>query len=117
MGFEAENGVIGIHAVAVVGDGDQALSGAFNFHCNSFCVRIESVFHQLLHHRCRTFNDLSRGNLVADMIRQDFDDAHLFSPASLMIFLNSGVFRILSNAGSQEASTMPGPMIFAARLK
>ena len=117
--FETEPGVFGIHAVAVIGNGDQALSGTFHTHDNPFRVGVKRVFDEFLDDGSRTFDHFSGGDFVGDLIGENFDEAHgLRSPsfffASRISCWNSCVLRILSNAGSQLSSTSSGPSRTAA---
>ena len=39
-------------------------------------ARIECILHQFLHHRCRSLDDLARGDLVGDPVVENADFGH-----------------------------------------
>jgi hypothetical protein len=64
------------HTAAVVGDADQAPAAAFGFHADVVSAGVERVLEQLLHHGSRTFDHLSGGDLVGDLVAENVDAAH-----------------------------------------
>ena len=106
--------IFGIHTVAVIGNGNQALPGAFHTDNDPFRVSVKRVFDKFLDNGRRTFDHFSCGDFVGDLIGKDFDKTHglrspSFSLASRISCWNSCVLRILSNDGSQQSSTSSGP--------
>ena len=48
MGFEGGGEVLGVHAGAVIGDGDELAASVFDGHCDGRRARIDTVLHQLV---------------------------------------------------------------------
>ena len=63
------------HAGAVVAHLDQGLAALLQLHPHVPGAGIERVLHQLLHHRSGALDDLARGDLIGDGVRQDGDAA------------------------------------------
>ena len=76
MRIEAEQGVVGVHALAVVGDRDGAASAVLDRDGDLPCARVERILHELLHDGRGAFHDLARRDLVADLVAQLPDLAH-----------------------------------------
>jgi hypothetical protein len=73
---EREPRVVPIHATPVIGDAHEGAPALFDGDIDRGRPRIEGVLHQLLHHRRRTLDDLSGGDLVGDGTRQNVDARH-----------------------------------------
>ena len=78
--FQTEQGIIGIHAAAVIADADQAAARPFDFDADAFCSGINGVFHQFFYYGSGAFNDFACGDTVAQLLRHDSDFAHFSSP-------------------------------------
>ncbi|MPN35300.1 hypothetical protein SDC9_182797 [bioreactor metagenome] len=78
--LQAEERVVGVHAAAVVGDGDQAGPGALDFDADPFCSRIDRVLHQFFNYRCGALDHFARGDAVAQVFGHDFDFTHDSTP-------------------------------------
>ena len=76
MRIEAEQCVVGVHALAVVGDRDGTPSAVFDGDGDLPRACVERVFHKLLHDGRGAFDDLARRDLVADLVAQLSDLAH-----------------------------------------
>ena len=68
-----ERQLVAAHALAVVGDADQALAAAGGDDVDPLRTGIERVLHQLLHHRRRPLHHLAGGDLVDQVVREDAD--------------------------------------------
>jgi hypothetical protein len=73
VAFQTEKGIVLPHPRAVVHDSHEPLAAAFHFHPDLPGAGIEGIFQEFLHHRRRTFDDLSGGDLVAKVFRKDLD--------------------------------------------
>src|SRR6185312_2569795 len=76
MTLEREQRVVAAHAVAVIDDADELPAAGFNFHANACGAGVESVFQQLLHHRCGALDYFAGGDLVRYLVREDTDLSH-----------------------------------------
>ena len=56
-------------------DLDERLAAVLERDAHVPCAGVERVLHQLLHHRGRSLDDLARGDLIGDGVRQDGDAA------------------------------------------
>ena len=52
------------HAAAVIDHADQGFAAIADGNIHPRGTRIDGVFHQLFHRRCRPFNHLARGDAV-----------------------------------------------------
>ncbi len=73
VALQAEEGVVLLHAVAVVGDPHQALAALFDLDKDFRCRGVQGVFHQFLDHGCRAFDNFSGGDLVGKVFREDLN--------------------------------------------
>ena len=69
MPFKTQQGVISIHADAVINDANHCGSAACDRHFDPACTRVDAVLDEFFHHRSRSFNDFSGGNLACNFIR------------------------------------------------
>src|SRR5713101_4044352 len=76
MAFESQERVIMAHSAAIVYDADHTLPARLHLNAHRVRARIERVFEQLLHHRCRPLHDLARRNTIGDRLRQYAYAAH-----------------------------------------
>ena len=67
---EGAHGIVGVRALAVVGDGDEPDAGIFQLDANVAGAGVERVLDQLLDHRGRPLHDFARRDLVGDLRRQ-----------------------------------------------
>jgi hypothetical protein len=70
MAFQAKQRVVSAHAQPVVNYPDQAASAGLDFDSQIRRFGIEGIFDQLLYHAGRSLNDLSRRNLIGDLLGQ-----------------------------------------------
>ena len=66
MAFDREREVGARHALAVVGDADEAPAAAVGEHVDAACAGVERVLDQLLDHARRTLDHLAGGDAVDD---------------------------------------------------
>ena len=76
MALKGQQGVVAVHALAIVGDADHAPSAALDFDADAHGPSVKSVLQQLLHHRSGPVHHLAGGDLVGNLIGKDADLAH-----------------------------------------
>src|SRR5581483_5143245 len=76
MPLESEQGVIAVHAVAVIGDADKLAPAAFDFNADAVSPRIERVFEEFLYYRRGTIDNFAGGNLVCHLVRKNPNPPH-----------------------------------------
>src|SRR5687768_10718411 len=76
MPLQAEQRIVPAHADAVVSDAHQTASASLDFHGDACGLRVNRVFHQLLHHAGRALNHFSSGDLVGNLFGQKAYPVH-----------------------------------------
>ena len=76
MPLEGEQGIVAVHAAAIVADLDQAATAPAQLDADLGRPRVKGVLDQFLAHRRRPLDYLARGNLVRDLVCQYADAAH-----------------------------------------
>jgi hypothetical protein len=76
VALEGEQGVVAIHALAVVGDADQLAPAGFHFHANARGAGVQRILQELLHDGGRTVDHLAGGDLIGDLVGKNADAAH-----------------------------------------
>ena len=76
MALKGQQGVVAVHAVAVVGDADQLAPAGFDLDADAVGAGIERVLQQFLDHRGRPVHHLAGGDLVGNLVRKNADAAH-----------------------------------------
>ena len=76
VALEGQQGVVAVHAVAVVGDADQLPPARLNLDANAVGAGVQRILQQLLHHRSRPVHHLAGGDLVGDLVGKNADAAH-----------------------------------------
>src|ERR1700749_3849516 len=69
-----------IHAAAIIDHSNHALPARFHFDTNRPRPGVQRILQQLLHHRSRPFDNLSRRDLVRDILSKYPNAAHGGSP-------------------------------------
>ena len=69
MTRQRQRQLVFFYPTAVIANADKFRPAAFDININAGSSRIEAVFHQFLHHRCRTFHHLTGGDLVRKLRR------------------------------------------------
>ena len=77
MADHREAGVVAVHAGAVVGDADEVDAALFEVDTDAARAGVEGVLDQLLDDAGGALDDLSGGDLVGQILRQDLDPARL----------------------------------------
>jgi hypothetical protein len=60
-------------SAAVIDHADQFQPALHHLNIDARRARIDGIFHQLLHHACRPFDDLAGGDFVDQRLREDAD--------------------------------------------
>ena len=76
MPLDGEREIGTRHAFAVIGDANQPPATTIGQNIDTACAGIERVLDQFLHHACRTFDDLARGDAVDDGLGK-LTDGHM----------------------------------------
>ena len=76
MALKGQQGVVAVHAVAVVGDADQLAPARLHLDADAAGSGIQRVLQQLLDHRSGPVHHLAGGDLVGDLVRKNADAAH-----------------------------------------
>ena len=76
MTLARQEGVVALHAGAVVAHLDEVGAPCLDVDLDARRARIERVLHQLLHDRRGPLDDFARRDLAGDLGRQDADAAH-----------------------------------------
>jgi hypothetical protein len=76
MGKVAPFKIFGLHAQAVVPDPYEGQATFLDLNLYLLCLSVKGVFHQFLHHRGRSFDHLSSGDLAGHFFREDLDLGH-----------------------------------------
>ena len=76
MALEGQQGVVAVHALAVVGDADQLAPARLDLDADALGSGVQRVLQQLLHHRSRPVHHLAGGDLVGDLVGKYADAAH-----------------------------------------
>ena len=71
MAFDCQSKFLGRHALAVIGDGQQRPTTIAQIDIHLGRPGIQRVFHQFLQRSRRTFDHLTGGNLVDQVLWQD----------------------------------------------
>ncbi|MNC14407.1 hypothetical protein D3C75_621840 [compost metagenome] len=80
MALERPFQIIRTDAAAVIRNPDQSESAVLHGNVNPGASGIDGILHQLLHHGGRTLHNLSRRNLIGNVVIQYADNAHISSP-------------------------------------
>lgn len=78
VAFEAEEGVLAIHAGAVVNDLDERRATTLHMDLDMEGARVEAVFDQFADDGCRSFDHLTGSHLAGKSIGEDTDSRHGF---------------------------------------
>ena len=92
MAEKGDAGIVRGHALSVVGNPNIGDAAPAQLHRDGFCAGIESVFQQLLHHRCRAVHHLAGGNQVGDMGRKYLNFGHKYPPLQQVYALHYNAF-------------------------
>ena len=76
VALEGQQRVVAQHAVAVVGDADQAAAACVHFHANLRRARVERVLQQLFYDRGGALHHLSGRDFIRDGVGENADLAH-----------------------------------------
>ena len=76
VALKGQQGVVAVHAVAVVGDADQLAAAGFDFDANAHGAGVEGVLKQLFDHGRGPIDHFAGGDLVGDLIGKNADLAH-----------------------------------------
>ena len=76
MPLKGQQGVIAVHAAAIVADADQLPPAGFDLDPNAGGPRVERIFEQFLHHRGGPVHHLARGDLVRHLVRKNSNAPH-----------------------------------------
>ena len=76
VALEGQQGIVAVHAVAVVCDADQPPSAGLDLDADAVGARVQGVLQQFLHHGCRPVHHLACGDLVGNLVGKDADAAH-----------------------------------------
>ena len=68
MALERKQRIISIHAMSIILDAHQRTAAMPKLDLDARGSGIERIFHQLLHHRRRTFNHLASGDLIGNTV-------------------------------------------------
>jgi hypothetical protein len=74
--FQAEKRIVAIHPKPIVYHPDQAAAAGLDFNRDAFCVGIESILDQLLHHAGRSLDDFTSRDLVRDLFGKQPNAIH-----------------------------------------
>ena len=67
MALETKDSLVRRHSATIVDYLDKGSSRILDNYCNLVSSGIDSILHELLHHGCRSLNDLSRSDHVCDV--------------------------------------------------
>ena len=76
VALEGQQGVVAVHALAVVGDADELAPARLDLDADAVGAGVQSVLQQLLHHRGRPVHHLAGGDLVGNLVGEYADAAH-----------------------------------------
>ena len=76
MPLKRQQGIIAVHAAAVIAYAYQFSPAGLDLHANPGGPRIELIFEQFLHHRSRAVHHLARGDLVRHLVGQNSNAPH-----------------------------------------
>ena len=76
VALEAEEGVVAVHACAVVCDADHRASAGADHHLDFACLGVEGVLDELFYHGGGALDDFSGGDLAGDVLWKEGDAAH-----------------------------------------
>ena len=76
MAFEGQQGIVAVHAMAIVADADQPASASLNFDANVAGVGIQSVLQEFFYDRGRPVYHLAGGDLIGNLVGKYADAAH-----------------------------------------
>ena len=76
MALESQQGIVAVHAVAVVGNADQPPPARLDLDANAAGASVESVLQQLFDHRGRPVHYLAGGDLIGNLVGKYADAAH-----------------------------------------
>jgi hypothetical protein len=76
VALEGQQGVVAVHAVAVVGDADQPAPARLDLDADAAGAGVQGVLQQFFHHRGRPVHHLAGGDLVGNLVGKNADAAH-----------------------------------------
>ena len=76
MAFEGQQGIVAVHALAVVGDADEAAAAGLDFDANAVGAGVQGILQQFLDHGGRAIDNLAGGDLVGNLVGENADAAH-----------------------------------------
>ena len=76
MALKGQQGVVAIHAVAVVGNANQLAPAAFDLDADAVGAGVEGILQQLFHDRGGPVHHFAGGDLVGDLVRKNADAPH-----------------------------------------
>ncbi len=76
VALEAEEGVVAVHAGAIVNDADHRTAAAADHDLDLAGLGVEGVLDELFYDRGRALDDLAGGDLAGDVLREEGDAAH-----------------------------------------
>ena len=68
MAFQSQKGILPGHPFPIVFHRHQPLPGPFEANADPGGAGVHRVLHELLHHACRAFHYLARGDAVGDLV-------------------------------------------------
>ena len=71
MTLHAGRDIFRQHAVTIVNNTDQRAARLLHLDVDLRCARIEGILGEFFHHRGRTFDDLTRCDLIDQTVRQN----------------------------------------------
>ncbi len=76
VAFEGQQGIVAVHALAVVGDADEAAAAGLDFDANAVGAGVQGILQQFLDHGGRAIDNLAGGDLVGNLVGENADAAH-----------------------------------------
>jgi hypothetical protein len=76
VALKGQQGVVAVHAVAVVGDADELAAARFDFDADARGARVQGILQQLFDHRSRPVDHLAGGDLVGHLVGKNADAPH-----------------------------------------
>jgi iron-sulfur cluster assembly protein len=99
MALKAQQGVLAVHAAAVVGDAHKSCPAAREFDAHTPCASVDAVFDEFLHYRSGALYDLACRDLAGDMIGEKANVSHAFDFARIRSYEKSVI--TLTDAASK----------------
>ena len=76
VALKGQEGIVAVHAMAVVGDADEPPAARFDFNPDAVGPGVEGVLQQFFDYRSRAVHHLASGDLIGDLVGQYADAAH-----------------------------------------